>query len=392
MIYNFDEVIDRSHTGAIKYDARREYFQKDDVIPMWIADMDFATPPFIIDAITKRLEHQVLGYTLRQDGFYQSIISWMKTRHQWPIEKEWIVFSPGIVPAVSMSVLAFTQPGDKIIIQPPVYPPFFWCIKNNRREIVENPLIHEDGYYKMDFDDLEQKARVGAKVLIFCSPHNPVGRVWLEDELKKMVEICKKYDILILSDDIHADLVFSPHKHIPLQLIAPEYGHKIITCIAPSKTFNLAGMSTSAVIIPDGGLRKQLEDILETIHVGMGNIFGFVALEAAYQHGHGWLDQVLDYLKGNITYVKNFLNENIPDISFHEPEATYLLWLDFRKLGMADKELTEFLIHKAGIGPSPGSIFGNEGEGFQRINIASPRSMIVKAMDQLAEAFAGTKD
>ena len=392
MIYNFDEVIDRSNFGAIKYDARKEYFQKDDVISMWIADMDFATPPFIIDAITKRLEHPVLGYTLRQDGFYQSIISWMNTRHQWPIEKEWIVFSPGIVPALSMSVLAFTQPGDKIIIQPPVYPPFFWCIKNNQRAIVENPLIHEKGYYRMDFDDLEQKARDGARMLIFCSPHNPVGRVWLEDELKRMVEICKKYNVLILSDDIHADLVYLPHRHIPLQLIAPEYGHKILTCIAPSKTFNLAGMSTSAVIITEADLRKKFEELLETIHVGMGNLFGFVALEAAYQHGHEWLNQLLDYLEGNINFVKSYLIENLPKVSFREPEATYLLWLDFRKYGMTDKELTEFLIHKAGIGPSPGSIFGREGEGFQRINIASPRSIIAKAMDQLAEAFAGFKD
>lgn len=385
MKYSFDKIIDRESSGAIKYDARKQYFQKEDVIPMWIADMDFPCPPFVIEALQKRLEHPVLGYTLREDGFYNSIFIWLKNRHQWTVEKDWIVFSPGLVPAISMAVLAYTNPGDKIIIQPPVYPPFFWCITNHQRKIVENPLINDNGYYRMDFDDLEKKAAAGAKMLILCSPHNPVGRVWTEIELRELIRICKKYNILIISDEIHADLVFSPSKHIPLPMVAGDY-EKIVTCIAPSKTFNLAGLSTSAVIIQHEKLRKDFEHILETIHVGMGNIFGFVALEAAYMNGNEWLNQLLVYLKSNIDFVSEFLQEKIPRISFTRPESTYLLWLDCREMGLTDKELTDFFIHKAGIGTSPGSIFGKQGEGFQRINVASPLSVIEKAMEQLASA------
>lgn len=387
MTYSFDELIERSGYGDIKFDARKDYFHNDNVIPMWIADMDFATPPFILDALKKRLEYPVLGYTLKQEGFYHAIISWLKSRHNWTIDKDWIVFSPGLVPAISLAVLAFTKPGDKIIIQPPVYPPFFWCINNNKRVIVENPLINDNGYYRMDFDNLEMLAARGAKMLILCSPHNPVGRVWRESEIQGLIEICKKYNILIISDEIHADLVFQPNTHLPVSLVAPEYSDKIVTCVAPSKTFNLAGLSTAAVIISDEKLRKEFAALVDTIHVGMGNIFGFVALEAAYMHGHEWLNQLLIYLQENISFVKNFLDENIPQISFVEPEATYLLWLDCRKMGMNDAELTDFFIRKAGIGPSHGKIFGKEGEGFQRLNIASPGIIIKEAMKQLADAF-----
>lgn len=387
MTYSFDELIERSGYGDIKFDARKDYFHNDNVIPMWIADMDFATPPFILDALKKRLEYPVLGYTLKQEGFYHAIISWLKSRHNWTIDKDWIVFSPGLVPAISLAVLAFTKPGDKIIIQPPVYPPFFWCINNNKRVIVENPLINDNGYYRMDFDNLEMLAARGAKMLILCSPHNPVGRVWSESEIQGLIEICKKYNILIISDEIHADLVFQPNTHLPVSLVAPEYSDKIVTCVAPSKTFNLAGLSTAAVIISDEKLRKEFAALVDTIHVGMGNIFGFVALEAAYMHGHEWLNQLLIYLQENISFVKNFLDENIPQISFVEPEATYLLWLDCRKMGMNDAGLTDFFIRKAGIGPSPGKIFGKEGEGFQRLNIASPGIIIKEALKQLADAF-----
>lgn len=385
MKYSFDKIIDRESSGAIKYDARNQYFQKEDVIPMWIADMDFPCPPFVIEALQKRLEHPVLGYTLREDGFYHSIFFWLKNRHHWTVEKDWIVFSPGLVPAISMAVLAFTNPGDKIIIQPPVYPPFFWCITNHKRKIVENPLINDNGYYRMDFDDLEKKASNGAKMLILCSPHNPVGRVWTEEELRELIRICKKYNILIISDEIHADLVFSPAIHLPLPLVADGYD-RIITCMAPSKTFNLAGLSTSAVIITDEKIRKEFVHIMETIHVGMGNIFGFVALEAAYLNGNEWLNELILYLARNIDFVSEFLARETPLIKFTRPESTYLLWLDCRDMGLTDKELTDFFIHKAGIGPSPGSIFGKQGEGFQRINVASPLSVIEKAMKQLATA------
>lgn len=385
MKYSFDKIIDRESSGAIKYDARNQYFQKEDVIPMWIADMDFPSPPFVIEALQNRLKHPLLGYTMREEGFYRAIHFWLKNRHKWKVEREWIVFSPGIVPAISMAVLAYTNPDDKIIIQPPVYPPFFWCIANHKREIVENPLISDNGYYRMDFDALEKKASNGAKMLILCSPHNPVGRVWTEEELKELIRICKKYNILIISDEIHADLVFSPATHLPLPLVADGYD-RIITCMAPSKTFNLAGLSTSAVIITDEKIRKEFVHIMETIHVGMGNIFGFVALEAAYLNGNEWLNELILYLERNIDFVSEFLARETPWIKFTRPESTYLLWLDCREMGMKDKELTDFFIQKAGIGPSPGSIFGKQGEGFQRINIASPLSVIKRAMEQLATA------
>lgn len=386
MKYSFDKLIDRRNTGAIKLDDRMKYFQKEDVIPMWIADMDFATPPFVIEALRQRLEHPVLGYTLREEGFYNSVVYWLANRYNWNVDRQWIVYCPGVVPAISISILAFTQPGDKIIIQPPVYPPFFWCIENNRREIVENPLVFNDGYYQMDFADLEKKASAGAKMLVLCSPHNPVGRVWKDDELKEMVRICKKYNLVIISDEIHADLVFQPARHYALQTIAGDY-EKIVTCIAPSKTFNLAGLSTSAVIIPDAKLRETFNRMIETIHVSVGNLFGFIALEAAYSKGEQWLDELLVYLKGNIDYVEEFILKEIPQIRFLKPEATYLFWLDCRPAGMTDKELTDLFVNKAGIGPSPGGIFGRQGEGFQRLNIAAPLSQVKKAMSQLAHAF-----
>lgn len=387
MKFSFDEVIDRKDTGSVKIESLIEFYGTKDVLPMWIADMDFATPPFVLEALRKRLEHPVFGYTLRQERFNQSIVSWMKRRHGWTIGEEHVVFSPGLVPALSMSVLAFTRPGDKIIVQPPVYPPFFWCVEKNNRVLVENPLIYEEGHYRMDFDDLEKKASEGAKMLILCSPHNPVGRVWREDELKEMTEICKKHEVLILSDEIHSDLVFRPNRHLPLPIVAPWYEEQILVCLSPSKTFNLAGLSTSALIIKNENLRRQYSDLLDTLHVGMGNIFGFVALEAAYQHGHDWLDQLLDYLNGNIELVNTFIKEHIPQIYFREPESTYMLWFDCKRMNMNEKELADFFVRKAGIAPSPGTIFGRGGDGFQRLNIASPRSVIEEALGKLYHAF-----
>jgi cystathionine beta-lyase len=386
MRYNFDEQINREKTACIKYDLRDEVFGKSDVIPMWVADMDFKTPTFVIDAIRKRLDHEILGYTFRTDSFYESIANWLRKRHGWDAKKEWISFSPGIVPALNLAVMAFTEPGDKIIVQKPVYFPFFPAIESHNRVLVNNPLRYENGRYDMDFEDLEQKIDSRVKMIMLCSPHNPTGNVWKHKDLEKLADICIKHRIIILSDEIHSDLVYKGSRHIPVATINPEVSDITLTCIAPSKTFNLAGLSTSAVIASNGNLKERYDKILENIHVGGGNIFGFTALEAAYNKGEKWLDALMEYLEENLSYLVTYFAENIPLIRPVIPEATYMVWLDCHELGLDDKELREFMIHEAGLGLSDGLIFGTEGSGFQRMNIGCPRTLLVNALHRLKNA------
>ena len=383
MNYSFDTFINRENTYSVKYDLRKYLFGKDDVIPMWVADMDFKTPPFIIEAIKKRLEHEVFGYTFRGDSFSESVAGWMKKRHDWPMQKEWVCFSPGIVPALNMAVETFTSPGDKIIVQKPVYFPFFPAIENHGRILVNNPLKPEGNRFGMDFENLLSQIDEKVKMIMFCSPHNPTGNVWRKDELERLTKICLENDILILSDEIHSDLIYKGHKHIPTASLSSEISDRTITCIAPSKTFNLAGLSTSVVIISNNALRKKYEKKLDDIHVGGGNIFGFVALEAAYKYGEEWLEELLAYLQGNLDFLVRYLKENIPSIKLFIPEATYLVWLDCRELGLTDIQLNEFMVHEAGLGLSDGTLFGKEGSGFQRINIGCPLSTLQKALEQL---------
>jgi cystathionine beta-lyase len=297
MIYNFDKIIQRENTACVKYDLRKAFFGNDTILPLWVADMDFETPDFIREAVIKRASHPVYGYTFRTESFSQSIVDWMRKRHHWEIKKEWVSFSPGVVPALNMAVLAFTKPGDKVIVQPPVYFPFFTAVKNHGRELVYNQLIEKDGRYEMDFDDLEKKADEKTRLLLLCHPHNPVGRLWGKKELETLVDICARKNILIISDEIHSDLMLNGNVHIPLATLSQKAADISLTCIAPSKTFNLAGLSTSALIIPNENLKKEYEKILDHLHVGMGNIFGITSLEAAYNHGEEWLDQLLQYLK-----------------------------------------------------------------------------------------------
>lgn len=387
MNYNFDEIIDRTNSNSVKYDLRKTIFKTDDVIPMWVADMDIKTPDFIINAIKKRLNHEILGYTFRGEEFNDSIISWMKKRHNWEIKNNWISFSPGVVPAINMLVLAFTNPEDKIIVQPPVYFPFFSAIKDNRRIMLENQLKYEKGAYTIDFENLESLIDDKVKMIILSSPHNPVGRVWTKTELERLAKICIKNNILILSDEIHSDLVFDGYKHIPLASLSDIISDITITCIAPSKTFNITGLSSSAVIISNEKLLDKYNKILDTLHLGMGNIFGLVALKAAYNDGEEWLNQLMHYLTDNVSFVKSFLENNMPDIKLVNPESTYLLWLDFSRLGLSNKELNKILINKAKVGLSDGRVFGKGGEGFQRMNIACPRSLVEKAMLRIKSAF-----
>ncbi|MBN2213736.1 MAG: PatB family C-S lyase [Bacteroidales bacterium] len=386
MKYNFNERIDRENTSCIKYDLRDEVFGKKDVIPMWVADMDFKTPSFIIEALRKRLDHEIMGYTFRTDSFYTSIAGWLSRRHKWDVMKEWITFSPGIVPALNLAVMAFTRPGDKVIVQQPVYFPFFPAVENHNRVLVNNPLSYENGRYEMDFEDLLRKIDKRVKMIMLCSPHNPTGNVWKYRDLEKLAEICIENQILILSDEIHSDLIFRGSKHIPLASLGPEVSDITVTCVSPSKAFNLAGLSTSAVITSNRELKKKYDEMLESVHVDGGNIFGFVALEAAYDKGEEWLDALMGYLEENLNFLVSYLAENIPLIKPVIPEATYLIWLDCHEMGLSDKELSRFMIHEAGLGLSDGLIFGPEGSGFQRMNIGCPRAVLENALHRLKNA------
>jgi cystathionine beta-lyase len=386
-VYDFDEIIPRENTDCVKYDLRQMFFETEDVLPMWVADMDFRTPDFVIEAINRRLRHEILGYTFRGKEFNEAIIGWNKKRHGWNIHQKHIVFSPGIVPAVNMLVLSLTNSGDKIIVQPPVYYPFFTAVENNGRKLVENPLQLKDGRLCMDFEDLKQKAK-GAAMMIISHPHNPGGSLWTKDELMQLAEICLENDVIIVSDEIHSDLIFAPGKHIPLASLSPEIANQTITCNAPSKTFNLAGLATSYLIISNTEYRKKYTDLInDQLHVGMGNIFGPIALQAVYEHGEEWLQQLLAYVWENVQFVKSFCEKHIPKIKVIVPEATYMIWLDCRGLELEGDALKDFFIKKAKLGLNDGKTFGTGGEGFMRINVAAPRKIVEEAMQRIKRAI-----
>lgn len=387
MRYNFDEIIDRSNTASVKYDLRQQVFGDAAVLPMWVADMDFRTPDFIMNAIRKRAEHEILGYSIRTEAWFNALIAWLKRRHNWEVKQEWITYTPGIVPAINMSVVAFSNPGGRVIVQPPVYFPFFDAVKNHGRNLVYNPLIMENGRYRMDYDGLEKLCKEGAAMILLSNPHNPAGNAWTPEELGRLADICLKYGVIIASDEIHSDLVNRGYKHTVMASLSPEVAASTITMIAPSKTFNLAGMATSSVIISNPELKKKFDAVLEGWHVGMGNLFGNVASEAAYNHGEEWLEQLLDYIDGNISALMDFAEKHLPQVRVIRPEATYMAWLDFSKTGMDSAELKEFVIKKAGLGLNEGIQFGPGGEGYMRMNLACPRSVVMKALLQLKAAF-----
>ena len=387
MQYNFDEIADRSNTACVKYDLRRFFFGNEEVIPMWVADMDFRTPDFILKAIRERAQHEILGYSIRPDSYFTSLINWLKRRHNWEIQREWTAFSPGIVPALNMAVLAFSKRRDKIIIQPPVYFPFFDAVKNHGRKLVYNQLIMDKGRYRMDYKDLERLCSNGARMLILSNPHNPAGNTWTRVELQRMADICLKYNVLMISDEIHSDLVNRGYKHTVLASLSPEVEANTVTMIAPSKTFNLAGMATSTVIISNPVLMKRFHRVLDSLHIEMGNLFGNVAAEAAYTHGYAWLEQLLDYIDGNIHALIEFAGNHLPQVKVIRPEATYMAWLDFNLTGMTDAELKKFMIEEAGLGLNEGVQFGPGGEGYMRMNLACPRPVLMKALEQLNHAM-----
>lgn len=382
MKFDFDIIVPRENTNCVKFDFRKQYFGREDVIPMWVADMDFPVPPFVLEAVRKRAGHPVYGYSIIPDSYYEAVMGWQSGRYNWEILKDWILFSPGVVTGLNVIVQALTDPGDSIIVQPPVYFPFFSCVENNGRKLLYNQLVEKNGVYTIDFDDLENKMKSGARMLILCSPHNPVSRCWSREELEWLGARSLEYGVLVVSDEIHCDLVFEPHHHIPLATLSEEIAQNTITCIAPSKTFNLAGLFTSSIIIANDSLRRRFKHAAEKIHLS-ANIFGITAAEAAYREGEEWLGELMAYLKTNVSLVKDYLAVNMPEITVSPTEATYMQWLDFRQLGFSAPDLKNHLINKAGLGFVEGPTFGPGGDGFQRINIACPRITLEMALERL---------
>ncbi len=385
--YNFDEIVNREGTNSLKYDARAKFFNSEEVLPLWVADMDFKTPDFIVDAIKKRTEHEIFGYTFRSDEYYQAIIDWMRRRHSWTVQKEWISFSPGVVAGLSLAVETFSKPGDSIIVQPPVYFPFFDVVKGSKRKMIENPLKIENGRYTFDLEDLKAKIDDNTKMLLLCNPQNPGGMVWTKEELVALGNICLENNILVVSDEIHSDLILDGNKHLPFANISDEFAKNSVVCMAPSKTFNVAGFSSSLIIIPDKNKLARYERTLGIGHLGMGNIFGTIAMQAAYTHGDEWLGQLLTYLQGNYNYLEKYITQKLPKVNVMKPEATYLIWLDFREYGMSDTELSKFATNEAKVALNNGGRFGAGGDGWLRINIGCPRSILMEALERLAKAF-----
>lgn len=387
MVYDFDTVIDRLSTSSSKWSYRKQRTGVEDVIPMWIADMDFACAPEIVEAIKARAAHPIYGYTVRTDAWYNGLINWMKKRHDWSrIQRDWICFSPGVVAGFNMTIQAYSHPGDKVILQPPVYYPMKNAIFNNGRQMVENPLKIVNGRYVMDYEDLEKKIDGRTKMIILCSPHNPVGRVWTRSELEQLVEVCERKDIVIVSDEIHLDLILGKIKHTPTAIVSEKAMQKTVTLVAPSKSFNVAGLTNSAAIIPNKKLRDAFLNVLQNNSVGGGNIFGAVAQEAAYAHGEPWLEELLVYLRGNLKYFEDFLAEKIPVLKVYPLEGTYLAWVDCTSLGMDDASLKEFMLKKAKLWFDEGTMFGSGGSMFMRINLACPRSTLKIALERLEKA------
>jgi cystathionine beta-lyase len=387
MKFNFDKQIDRTGTDSFKYDGLQLLFGKSDLKPFWVADMDFACPPAVTNAIQNRADHPIYGYTMIPDSWFDAIIAWNKQRHNWNIKKEQIAFCPGIVPGLALLTDAITNPGDKILIQTPVYHPFYSIVKDNERELVRNSLIcDENGYYQIDFQDLEMKLADNVKMMILCHPHNPVGRDWNEMELRKMLQLCAKYNVILVSDEIHADLIVGDRKHLVTAGIQESEMPQIVTCMAASKTFNLGGLFTAYMVFENDDLKQKFDNIMNRYHIH-ANLFGVLALQKAYEGGEEWLEELLDYLRGNIQFVKEFLADNIPSVTFREPEATYLLWLDFRALKMDHDAIKMMMIEDAGLALNSGMDFGDEGSGFMRLNVACPREMLKNALTGLQEVI-----
>ncbi len=387
MDYDFDTIKDRHGTSSSKWDRREKAVGVPDVVPMWVADMDFASPSPIVKALRERVDHGIFGYTERTGSYYTALASWMQRRFDWDIQKKKIVFTPGVIVALNLIIQAYTQPGDKVIIQQPVYHPFSYAILNNKRQLINNQLQIQNGRYVMDLDQLKKSIDSRTRLLILCSPHNPVGRVWTKEELLRLAEICLDNNIIIVSDEIHADLVLKGQVHTPTATLSEEIADIVVTCTAPTKTFNIAGLGVANTIISNSKLYDQFYATVNNAGLEMTNVFAKIATEAAYNHGEEWLLRLLNYLQGNYKFLVSFLKNHIPQISVFPLEGTYLAWLDFRNLGLSDKDMKHFLIHKAKVWLDEGTKFGGGGEGFQRMNIGCPRKLLEEGLTRIANAL-----
>ena len=388
---DFQRPVERRGTYSLKWDGMNERFGPvpGDALPMWVADMDFLSPPCVIEAIRNRASEGVFGYVHAPLSTFESVSRWLGTVHGWEVEPEWLVSTTGVMPAVGVAIRAFSNPGDGVIIQPPVYPPFFRIIEDNRRVIVESPLLLEDGYYSMDFENLRARlSDPGNRILLLCSPHNPVGRVWGRDELEKLGRLCVDTGTLLISDEIHADLVFDPFRHTPTASISPSIAENVIACVSPSKTFNIPGLQTAYAVIQNRELREAFQVSLRAAAIGSHNNFGLVAGDAAYREGAPWRSSMLEYIMANRDYALSFFRQEMPWVGVRPPEGTYLLWLDMRGSGLDPETVTERLIHKGRVVLDPGYWFGNEGRGWQRLNIGCPRSLLEEGLKRILSAFS----
>ncbi|MFZ5503289.1 MAG: MalY/PatB family protein [Pseudomonadota bacterium] len=381
----FERIIPRHGTSSFKYDAREQIFGGKDVIPLWVADMDFAAPAAVQRALAERAAHPIYGYTVFPESLYDALLGWLRQRHNWRVSRESLLLCPGVVPSLHAAIFALTRDDAAVIVQPPIYPPFLAAPKITGRKLLPNPLKFEQGRYLFDLDGFEQCAAQGARLLLLCSPHNPVGRVWQAGELQALLDICQRYAVTVVCDEIHADLVYPGDRHVPLAKLA-DGKVNVIAAVAPSKTFNIPGLGLSALVVPDDSDRNAINHVFDRLHVSASNPFSIAAFEAAYRDGMPWLDALLDYLAATRDAVRDFLQQQLPKIKLIEPQGTYLLWLDCRGMRLGDKQLKQFFVREAGVGLSPGILFGEGGSGFMRMNIAAPRSVIIRALENISRA------
>lgn len=391
MKYDFDTIVDRYNTGSVKYDTAERSGMPADVMPMWVADMDFRAPDEIVSRMRQLCDFGVYGYTMVTDSYFDAVRNWFSSRFDWEVERKWLVTTPGVVFALSAAVKAFTEPGEGVLIQRPVYYPFTEVIENNGRVVVNSSLRYDKGSYAIDYEDLEAKlARDDVKLMLICSPHNPVGRVWTRDELSKVCRLCLKYNVKMVSDEIHADFVFANREHVPLASLSEQVRENCVVCTAPSKSFNLAGLQISNIFIPNRDMRHAFRRELEKTGLFGVNMVGLCACQAAYESGGEWLDQLKEYLEGNIQFLKSFVNEHMPRIKVVDTEGTYLVWMDLQELNLVDQK--EFIVNKARLWLDTGSMFGDEGRGFERINVACPRTVLEEALNRLKRAYDALTD
>ena len=385
--YNFDTIIDRKGTNALKTDVLKERYGSEDLIPLWVADMDFLSPPAISEAIIERAQHCLFGYTCPAQSYYDSILNWIKKSHQWEIKQEWISFIPGIVKGIAFVVDCFSDKSDKVIIQPPVYHPFRIIPTLHQRTIVNNPLVLSAGQYEMNLENLNSVIDDSCKILILCNPHNPGGRVWNKQELIDLAELCYDRNILVISDEIHSDLIHQDNKHTPFASVSEKAAQNSITFMAPSKTFNIAGIVSSFAIVPNDEIRSQFYNYLKSSELDEGHIFAYTATEAAYTKCDDWLNEAIEYIWQNIQFVNDYLKKNIPQIKVMIPQASYLVWLDCRELNLPQNKLVSLFVKDAKLALNDGAMFGKEGNGFMRMNVGSPRSVLAQALDNLKDAL-----